>query len=229
MSTERSLLDANVAYFLSVVEHGGFSAAARMLHISQPSLSVAVKKLEAVVGAQLLHRGPRGVEPTAAGRVMIERAREAARTLKAACEEIDGLGAEPRGRFLLGCHESLGTYFLPGFMARFVEKHPAIEIDLANMNSREVEAGVVARDVDVVHRAPDVAAALSFLHEVGLYPIVVLNGHAQALALADELEERSCRARPMSSIDNAAVVSALRAKTLPIIGVDDGLVVQMVR
>jgi acetylglutamate kinase len=80
-----------------------------------------------------------------------------------------------------------------------------------------------ARDVDVIARAPDVASALSFLHEVGLYPIVVLGGQAAALTLADALEERGCRARPMSSIDNAAVVSALRAKTLPIIGVDNGL------
>ncbi len=168
-----SLLDTNVTYFLAVVEEGGFSAAARRLHLSQPSLSVAVKKLEEAVGAQLLHRGPRGATVTAAGAVLLARARDAARSMAAARDEIDGLGREPRGRFVLGCHESLGTYFLPGFMARFVERKPKIEIDLTNRNSREVEAAVVAREIDVglvVNPAshPDCVVRELFFDRVGL-------------------------------------------------------------
>ncbi len=80
-----------------------------------------------------------------------------------------------------------------------------------------------ARDVDVVASVEAVAVALSFLHEVGLFPVVALKGQTAALALTDALEARSCRARPMTSIDEAGVLSALRAKTLPIIGVEDGL------
>ena len=92
-----------------------------------------------------------------------------------------------------------------------------------SVDTRRFVVVTFARDVDVVVKADDVAAALSFLHQVGLYPIVLLTGQTAALALADALEERACRARPLANIDNAAVMSALKASTLPIIGVEDGL------
>lgn len=88
-----------------------------------------------------------------------------------------------------------------------------------------------ARDVNVDERADDVAAALSFLHQVGMYPLVVLRGRDTALALTDALEAHGCRARPITSgvflgegdaidaIDDVEVVAALRAQTLPIITV----------
>lgn len=143
------LLSAPLAYFIAVAEHGSVTGAAKSLHISQPSLSVAVKKLEEEVGAQLLHRGRRGVTLTRAGDVLLAQARQARRALGAARDEIRALDTEPRGRFVLGCHESLGTYVLPGFMGRFTTRHPAIELRLMNANSREVEQAVVDRRIDV--------------------------------------------------------------------------------
>jgi DNA-binding transcriptional LysR family regulator len=144
-----SFLDHTLLYFVEVAERGSFSAAARALRISQPSLSVAVRKLEDEVGAQLLHRDARGVSPTAAGELLLARAREATQALRAARAEIDALGDEPRGAFVLGVHESLGTYLLPGFMARFLERHPHVELSLLNDNSREVERAVLERRADV--------------------------------------------------------------------------------
>jgi DNA-binding transcriptional LysR family regulator len=146
---ERALIDTAVAYFVEVAERGSFTSAARALSVSQPSLSVAVKKLEEELGTPLLHRGARGVSPTRAGELLLARAREASRALRAAREEIGALGTEPVGAFLLGCHESLGTYVLPGFMARFLASHSRIELSLFNATSREVELAIVERRVDL--------------------------------------------------------------------------------
>jgi DNA-binding transcriptional LysR family regulator len=66
-------------YFVDVVDHGGFTAAASTLHVSQPALSQAVQRLEAVVGAKLVERGPRGSKGltlTGAGRVLYPEAVE---------------------------------------------------------------------------------------------------------------------------------------------------------
>lgn len=146
---EPELLATPLRYFREVAEQGSFTAAARALAISQPSLSVAVKKLEEALGAELLHRGRQGVSLTRAGHILLERTREAERALGAAREELRALETIPRGRFTLGAHESLAAYFLPGFMARFLATHPSVAIDLRNGNSREVEEAVVERRLDV--------------------------------------------------------------------------------
>ena len=143
------LLATRLGHFVAVAEAGSFSAAAKERRISQPTLSVAVRDLEDALGVQLLHRGPRGVRPTRAGELLLVRVRQANQALRAACDEIAALHDEPRGDFVLGCHESLGTYFLPGFMGRFLEAHPRMSLALANANSREVERAVVERRVDL--------------------------------------------------------------------------------
>lgn len=142
-------LETALGHFLAVVAHGSFTAAAKAEHVSQPSLSVAVRKLEERLGTALLHRHARGVEPTRAGQILVERSRQARGALEAAGDEIAALQSEPRGRYRLGCHESLGTYFLPGFMGPFLAKHPSVELTLFNANSVQVEEAIVAREIDL--------------------------------------------------------------------------------
>lgn len=136
-------------YFVSIAELGSLTAASRALRVSQPSLTVAVRKLEDELETTLFVRTSRGVRLTASGEALLRHARQVMRALTDARAEIEGLEKEPRGRFALGCHESLGAYFLPGFMAAFLERHPGIELALWNGNSRDVHRAVVERVVDV--------------------------------------------------------------------------------
>lgn len=84
-------------YFVAVVEAGSLTAAAQGLRLSQPSLSVAISRLETEVGVQLLTRSPRGVEPTSAGRFLLDAS---SRVLG----EVDEIGATLRrfGEGLVG-------------------------------------------------------------------------------------------------------------------------------
>jgi DNA-binding transcriptional LysR family regulator len=147
--SEPDLLATPLRYFARIAELGSFTAAARELHVSQPSLSVAVRKLEESLGASLLHRSRHGVTLTRAGEILLEHTRQADRALEAAKDELLALETEPRGRFTVGAHESLAAYLLPRFMARFLEKFPRVEIALWNGNSRDVEQAVVERRLDV--------------------------------------------------------------------------------
>lgn len=82
------------------------------------------------------------------------------------------LSAEPTGRLTLGAHESLAAYLLPGFMARFLDRHLAIRLELENGNSRAIEQAVVDRRVDVglvvnPTRHPDCVVVDLFKDRVG--------------------------------------------------------------
>ncbi|MFK8002533.1 MAG: LysR family transcriptional regulator [Polyangiales bacterium] len=142
-------LESPLLYFLAVVENGSFSSAARAIGISQPSLSVAVRRLEERLGTQLLHRESRGASPTRAGQVLALRVQESIALLGRAKDEIDALDGEPRGHYNIGVHESLGAYFLPGFMGEFVMRHPRVELGLFNAPSRDVETAILERRVDL--------------------------------------------------------------------------------
>ncbi len=143
------MISTPLQYFLKIAELGSLTAAARALRVSQPSLSVALKRLEEQLDTTLFVRTRRGVTLTRTGEVLLRETRQAARALAAARDEIHGLETEPRGEFTLGVHESLGAYCLPGFMARFLGEHPGIQLSLWNGNSREVQRAVVEREIDL--------------------------------------------------------------------------------
>ena len=63
-------------YFVTVINEGTISSAARKLNLSQPPLSAQMKSLEQEIGSQLFFRGPRQIELTEAGRILYERSKD---------------------------------------------------------------------------------------------------------------------------------------------------------
>lgn len=133
--------------FLHVVDLGSFSAAARKLYMSQPSVSNQVKQLEASLRATLVDRTGTHVRPTAAGEVLAQYARRIlllAEEAGAAVEQVQGVRA---GRLRLGGTTTVGTYLLPALTARFCAEYPGIACDLVVGNSGQVEEALVAGDI----------------------------------------------------------------------------------
>lgn len=185
--SEPDLLSTPLRYFARIAELGSFTAAARELRVSQPSLSVAVRKLEESLGAPLLHRSRRGVTLTRAGEILLEHTRQADRALGAAIDELLALETEPRGHFTLGAHESLAAYLLPRFMARFLERFPKVELALWNGNSRDVEQAVIERRIDLgfvvnPQRHPDCVVHELFGDRVGFVVSAALERKARSPA-----------------------------------------------
>jgi DNA-binding transcriptional LysR family regulator len=139
---------AQLRYFQAVADHKSFTAAARALKVSQPTLTVAVKNLEERLGTTLFHRSREGVKLTRTGQELLEHAVLIFALLGRAEERILGLESEEMGRFVIGCHESLGAYFLPAFMRAFLPAAPAIELSLWNGTSAAVTDAVLERQID---------------------------------------------------------------------------------
>jgi molybdate transport repressor ModE-like protein len=135
-------------YFQAIARCGSFTAAARSLKVSQPTLTVAVKNLEENLRTTLFHRSREGVKLTSTGGELLEHAVQVFALLDRAEERIVGLESDEVGRFVIGCHESLGAYFLPAFMRGFLEAAPRIEVSLWNGSSAMVTDAIVDRQVD---------------------------------------------------------------------------------
>ena len=134
-------------YFQAVARCGSLSAAARLLQVSQPGLTAAIKQLEETFGTKLLVRLRTGVALTSTGEELLRFANESLAGLEEVGQRIQGLESDGIGSFVIGCHESLGAYFLPRWMARFFEINPRIQLSLSNAPSRAIHSAVVERTV----------------------------------------------------------------------------------
>jgi DNA-binding transcriptional LysR family regulator len=132
-----------------VAHTGRIGAAARQLGITQPALTAALRKLEADVGATLLVRDHRGAHLTASGRELATVATETLRALEEAKQRIVDVEKEPAGKVVIAAPAALAQYALPAFVAQFTAAHPRIALVLAALPSKQVEAGVIARDHDI--------------------------------------------------------------------------------
>jgi DNA-binding transcriptional LysR family regulator len=143
--------------FLAVVDEGGMTRAAEAGHVSQPSVSQAIRELETEVGTPLFHRVGRRVVLTAAGEALVEPARQVLRdveTGRAAVEAVAGLAA---GRLDLVALPTLAVDPLAPLVGAFRLQHPGVDISLADPDdaaevvdlvaSGECELGITAEPV----------------------------------------------------------------------------------
>ncbi|MDE1181823.1 LysR family transcriptional regulator [Paraburkholderia sp.] len=123
-------------YFVVTAEVLSFTAAARRLHISQPSISTALAELETSFGVQLFIRHhASGLSLTQAGRDMLGQARNLlknAEELQLAAKELDG---GMSGSIALGCLVSLAPPLMPAVMSRFIASTASINPDKGAANS----------------------------------------------------------------------------------------------
>ena len=137
----------HLRYFQTIAQCGSMTAAARVLRVSQPTLTVAMKNLEERLGTTLLLRNRSGVSLTSTGTELLQHASEVFALIERAEQRILGLETDEVGHFVIGCHESLGAYFLPKFMIEFFAAAPRVEIALWNGSSSAVSDAVLGRQV----------------------------------------------------------------------------------
>ena len=106
-------------YFVAVAEEGSFSNAAQREHVSQPSLSQQIHKLEEELNQQLFDRLPRSVVLTEAGRCLLPYARVILTALADGAKAVTALEAEVAGRLSVGAIPSIALYILPRLIGRF--------------------------------------------------------------------------------------------------------------
>ncbi len=188
----RDLDVSSLAALLAVLDTGSFTEAARSLRISQPAVSLAIKRLEERVGTTLLVRTRKRIAPSRPGEVLAAGARLAFEALDNAVAQIANEHAEPSGRVILGVHESLAAYSLPSFMARFLRDYPLVELKLWNGRSQEVERELTAGRVDLAlivnpRPQPDLVIVPVFDDSVELFHCLPNRRRSEAAKIIEEL------------------------------------------
>jgi len=140
---------SDLSYFLEVVQTKNLSRASERIGISQPSLSLAIQRIEQSLGLPVLVRSKKGVSLTPAG-VQLQMQ---AQLLLQFWEQVKAKSLqatqEAQGSYILGCHPSVGAYMLPKFMPQVIKSFPKIEIKLRHDLSRKITEAVVSGEVDL--------------------------------------------------------------------------------
>lgn len=118
-------------HFVAVVDHGGFTAAARATFVSQPALSLAIKELESDLGTLLFDRIGRRVQLTAAGTALVGPARQVLRDLETGRAAVLAVSGLDSGSLSLACLPTLAADPTADLIGRFRSHHPGIRVDLA--------------------------------------------------------------------------------------------------
>ena len=138
---------------VTIAELGSFVAAARALHLAPPTVSLHAAELEALAGTALLLRSLERVAPTAAGAVLVERAR---RLLADADDALDAVRRRAQGRagrVRLGASTGAIAHLLPRALESIGRRHPEIdvrvegltsEVSIARLDAGTLEIGLVA-------------------------------------------------------------------------------------
>lgn len=176
----------DLRYILAVAEHQHFGRAAEACGVSQPTLSVQIRKIEELLGVALFERSSRAVAPTDACQALIGHARSAVAEADAMLAVALTLRDPLAGRFRLGIIPTIAPYLLPLVFAPLREALPALEIEpwedqtaalLERLRGHELDAALLATEVEGPELASRPLFAEPFL--AALPPEHPLAGRAQ--------------------------------------------------
>jgi DNA-binding transcriptional LysR family regulator len=134
---------------IAVGQHGNFARAAEALHLTQPSLSRSIAALEDMLGVPLFDRTPKGVTPTAFGRVLLERGDIVLRREADVRREIALLAGLETGSLVVAAGPYMNETLIARAIGRIAATHPKLRIDCRSQHPDEVLRQVLAEEADV--------------------------------------------------------------------------------
>ena len=200
-----------IRYFVAVAQEGNVTRAAERLHISQPSLSAAIKRLERQLGVELLARDGRRITVTPAGDVLRDRGRELLAHAEIIVDAVTHRDRAATGRLRLGLSPTARYGIAPELLAACAASAPAVMIYTA-----EDTTGALLRDV--ARGRLDMAITFCAPPEVaGVEQIVVREEHAVVHLPADH----PLASRPRLTLSELAEETILVAASRDSVGFSD--------
>ncbi len=135
-------------YIVALNIHRNHARAAEHCHVTQPTLSMMVKKLETELGIRIFEKG-QPLKPSAAGEIVISRARYILQEIKNLRAFVDVEKDSIEGDFRLGVIPTLAPYLLPRFLNEFLEQHRKTSFTVMEMQTEAIVQNLKSGRLDV--------------------------------------------------------------------------------
>jgi DNA-binding transcriptional LysR family regulator len=161
--------------FLTVVDTGSFSSAARRLNVGQPAVSKTIAQLEGRLGVKLLVRSTRGLAPTEAGLNFYERARRSVEEADEADLAARGAGAGLSGKLRVCAAVTFARLHVVPKIPEFLAQNPDLEIEIV-LDDRNID--LVQEGIDVALRMGPMSDSSLTARKIGTSPRAVMGSAA---------------------------------------------------
>jgi DNA-binding transcriptional LysR family regulator len=135
--------------FHHVTQTGSITRGAERTHLALASASARIRGMEEMLGVPLLKRGRRGVEPTEAGRSLLDHARIVLQQVETMRGDLGAYSRGLKGSVRILANTSALSEHLPSMLATFLAANPTIDIDLEDRESPAIGAAIAAGDADI--------------------------------------------------------------------------------
>jgi len=135
--------------FYTVVRAGGFTAAAKRLRLSQPSVSIQVKNLEQELGVQLLDRSSRRVSLTKDGQILYEMATKLFEAEDEIRAVFSGSSRYEATSLAVSTNQSVAAHILPPLLDKYTAMFPNVEVNIHNMRTADILVALEEGTTDV--------------------------------------------------------------------------------
>lgn len=139
----------NLVTFRLVVQRGSFSAAADVLGLSQPAVSLQVRQLEQFLQTRLIERTGRGIKATAAGLALLENGERIERAVEETIRSVSEYRQEVTGSLTLGTGATACIHLLPPLLQQLRKKHPLLRVGVTTGNTMDIVRGVEENRLDL--------------------------------------------------------------------------------
>lgn len=136
-------------YVIAVDNFKSFAKAARSCHVTQPTLSMQIKKLEEDMGVLIFDRSKKPILTTDIGKRIVDQARTVMRERDKIKELIQDEQDTVKGELRVGIIPTLGPYMLPLFLPAFMERYPEVQLNIQELLSEEIVRKLQMDQLDI--------------------------------------------------------------------------------
>jgi len=136
-------------YIVALATYGNFKLASEQCYVTQPTLSMQIKKMEQVLGVILFDRSKQPVVPTPIGLQVVDQARRILNERDRLSEIVDTHQNEIQGELQLGVIHSIAPYLLPLFIVELNQKYPRLFIHVHEMITEDLIHALRMETIDV--------------------------------------------------------------------------------
>lgn len=189
--------------FMVAAEHESYARAAETLHLTQPAVSMQMKRLAEMAKIDLFVKSGRELKLTSAGKTLLPYVRQITQTIREAGEELDAIKGARHGQVKVGMVTTT-QYFSPRLITEFNKQYPEIELEVVIANRRSIISRLENNEIDlaIMGRTPSrvpVTAERFFDH-----PYVIIASKSHYLAKQSIINPEHLKGEPFLVRENGS-------------------------